>query len=137
MFIKTLYLKNTNNLSRSQAFIFINCFNQTHHFHLFKIKNTVHISQQLKNQLKTVKTCSLLWLKCEMKMAILSTSHTPHSMYMISYMYWFNIPSMSVTVPVCFTLSSWNPGININTEYNFKSTLILTIIPLKTFLDAC
>ena len=67
----------------------------------------------------------------------LSTSHIPHSMYMVFYMYWCNIPSMSVTVPVCFTLSSWFPEIDIKTEHNFKSTLILTNIRLKMFLDVC
>ena len=44
---------------------------------------------------------------------------------------------MSVIVPVCFTLSSCFPGIDINTEHNFKSTLILINIHLKTFLDVC
>ena len=70
-------------------------------------------------------------------MPILSTSHIPHSVYMISYMYWFNIPSVSVTVTVCFTLNSCFPGIDINTQHDFKSTLILTNIPLKTLLDVC
>ena len=55
----------------------------------------------------------------------LSTSHTPHSIYMLSYSH--NISSMSVTVDV---------NVSFNTEHNFKSILILTMIHLKTFLDA-
>ena len=125
----------TTTLSHLQALIFINCFYQTHHFHLIKTQNTVHISQQPKNQLKTVKTCCDL----NVKMKNGNTKHQSHTTFNVHDKLHVLIQhSFHVSYSTCmFHIKQLEPWHDIKTEKNFKFTLNLTNIPLKMFLDVC
>ena len=79
----------------------------------------------------------MLWLKCENENG--NIKHQSHTTFHVhDKLHVLIQQSFHVSYSTCmFHINQLEPWHDIKTEYNFKSTLILTIIPLKTFLDAC